>query len=181
MVIEFVTLTCPTCGGKLEVGKDINQFACGHCGNEHVVVRQGGLISLSPVEQNIAQIQKSTDKTAAELAIKRLSEEIHSLNRRYDSLLNRAQLGNYGSILLTHKIAGTLASFSGKRRRKAIEEAPAETIHKVLSDEENRIAGKNVGSEVLAGIEYLKDLIMVKTDLPHKKALLDKNKRIAND
>lgn len=34
---DFVTLSCPTCGGQLQITKDIERFACGHCGNEHIV------------------------------------------------------------------------------------------------------------------------------------------------
>src|SRR5258706_205176 len=40
---DFVTLTCPSCGGRLEITKDVERFACAHCGNEHVVRRAGAL------------------------------------------------------------------------------------------------------------------------------------------
>ena len=39
---DFVTLSCPSCGGKLEVTRDIERFACAHCGREHIVKRTGG-------------------------------------------------------------------------------------------------------------------------------------------
>lgn len=76
---NFVTLTCPSCGGKLEITNDIEQFVCGHCGNEHIVRRGGGIIAIAPVIEGIKKVQAGTDKTASELAIKRLKEEIKVL------------------------------------------------------------------------------------------------------
>ena len=40
---NFVTLTCPSCGGKLEITEDVEKFACGNCGNEHIVNRRGNV------------------------------------------------------------------------------------------------------------------------------------------
>jgi predicted RNA-binding Zn-ribbon protein involved in translation (DUF1610 family) len=37
---DFITLTCPTCGGELEVSPDAPSYVCKHCGNEHVL-KQG--------------------------------------------------------------------------------------------------------------------------------------------
>jgi hypothetical protein len=73
---DFITLTCPTCGGKLQITSDIERFACGHCGNEHIVKRGGGIISLAPVTESMNNIKAGVDKTASELAIKRLLEEL---------------------------------------------------------------------------------------------------------
>ncbi|MFL7795121.1 MAG: hypothetical protein AB8I69_23480 [Anaerolineae bacterium] len=30
--LDSITLTCPSCGGKLQVTNDIDRFACTHCG-----------------------------------------------------------------------------------------------------------------------------------------------------
>ena len=78
-MIEFVALTCPSCGGKLEIAKDIEQFACGYCNAEYIVRRDGSIVSLSPLAENLRKIQSGTDKTASELAIKRLQKEIYNL------------------------------------------------------------------------------------------------------
>ena len=43
---DIVTLTCPTCGGKLEVGKNTSVLKCEHCGNEHLVRREDGAVTL---------------------------------------------------------------------------------------------------------------------------------------
>jgi hypothetical protein len=76
---DFVTLSCPSCGAKLEITSDIDRFACAHCGNEHVVKRGGGLVALAPVVAEIQRVGAGVDKTASELAIRRLTEEIAQL------------------------------------------------------------------------------------------------------
>jgi primosomal protein N' len=73
---DLVTLSCPTCGGKLQITDDIHRFACSHCGNEHIVNRSGGIVSISPVVEGLSKVQAGVDKTAAELAIRRLREDL---------------------------------------------------------------------------------------------------------
>jgi len=95
---DFVTLTCPSCGGKLQITNDIEQFVCGHCGNEHIVRRGGGIIALAPVIESIKKVQTGTDKTASELAIKRLKEELRILESNTRNLIISVvtQWGNDG-------------------------------------------------------------------------------------
>jgi hypothetical protein len=81
-VADFISLTCPSCGGKLQITNDIERFACGHCGNEHIVRRGGGIISLSPVIEQLTSVKAGVDKTASELAIQRLNDEIIILNNK---------------------------------------------------------------------------------------------------
>ena len=70
---DFTTLSCPSCGGKLQITKDIERFSCAHCGTEHLVKRGGGIVHLAPV---LEQVSKGVDNTASELAIARLDKEI---------------------------------------------------------------------------------------------------------
>jgi len=79
----FVTLSCPSCGSKLQVTNDLDRFACGACGNEHVVRRTGGIVSLAPVVEGLLEVKISVDKTASELAIPRLEKEIGQLNSEF--------------------------------------------------------------------------------------------------
>ncbi len=74
----LVALKCPNCAGALKVGPEMSAFACGYCGANVVVKREGGTVSLG-LEAAIAKVQRGTDKTAAELAIKRLLTEIGDL------------------------------------------------------------------------------------------------------
>src|SRR5579859_1760065 len=80
---DFITLSCPTCGGKLQLTNDIERFACAHCGNEHIVRRGGGIVSLAPVVDGLNRVQAGIDKTASELAIGRLRQEIGLLQQRF--------------------------------------------------------------------------------------------------
>jgi predicted RNA-binding Zn-ribbon protein involved in translation (DUF1610 family) len=83
---DFVTLTCPSCGAKLEITPDMDRFACGYCGTEEIVRRAGGAISLAPVVEGLNQVRAGVDKTASELAIKRLREEIAILQVSLDDM-----------------------------------------------------------------------------------------------
>jgi len=85
---KFLTLTCPSCGGKLQITQDVDRFACSYCGVEHIVKRGGGIVSIAPVIESLKRVQEGTDKTASELAIVRLQKEIQSLlEETYDAIL----------------------------------------------------------------------------------------------
>ena len=84
---EFITLSCPSCGGKLEITPDMDRFACAFCGREHIVKRTNSTISLSPVVEAIHHVRIGVDKTAAELAIVRLQKEISELQEQKQKLL----------------------------------------------------------------------------------------------
>lgn len=47
-----------------------------YCGTEYQVKREGGIVALTPIVEEIRKVSVSTDKTASELAIVRLKEEI---------------------------------------------------------------------------------------------------------
>jgi len=82
----FVLLSCPSCGGKLDVYKDMERFACAYCGTEMLAQRRGGTVSLQAVTQAIRSLQNGTDRTAAELAIARYSGELRELQARQSKL-----------------------------------------------------------------------------------------------
>lgn len=73
--ISVIRLGCVGCGAALEIGQDVNQLACGHCGTSQVVQREGGAIHLKELAHTLSRVQAGTDKTAAELAIARLTQE----------------------------------------------------------------------------------------------------------
>ena len=74
-----ITLTCTNCGAPLTIHHDMEVFACGHCGTQLMVDRRGGTVGLKRVEAAIRQLQVGTDRTAAELAVGRLSKELEQL------------------------------------------------------------------------------------------------------
>jgi len=76
---DFVTLTCPSCGGKLQITNDLDRFACRFCGNEFAVRRGSGTVSLSPVIESIRSVKTGVDKATVELSVIRLQNEITEL------------------------------------------------------------------------------------------------------
>ena len=76
---DFITLTCPTCGGKLRITPDLDRFACTHCGNEHVVKRSEGVVALQPLAESLGGLKRATDRTASEMALRRLADELADL------------------------------------------------------------------------------------------------------
>jgi len=74
--VKLVTLKCPNCGGNLSIGISTETFACEYCGANVAVSRDGNTASLHLLSDGLARIQRGTDKAAAELAIRRLTEEV---------------------------------------------------------------------------------------------------------
>lgn len=109
---EFVSLTCPSCGGKLQIGNDVDRFACSYCGSEHVVKRSGGIVSLAPVIEEIRSVKKGVDKTASELAIKRLQEEQNNVRKSIPDN-NPGCLGKIGNLSIAIAIFALLYGFFG--------------------------------------------------------------------
>src|SRR4030042_2633871 len=97
------SLTCPACGGKLQITSDIDRFACEHCGNKHIVQRSGGIVTLSPLIEGLKNVQAGVDKTASELAIIRLKKEIFTLR---NELIQEDKLNNDDIILLNRITIG---------------------------------------------------------------------------
>ncbi len=111
---DFVSLTCPSCNGKLQINKDLSRFACGYCGTEFIVNRGGGVVSLSPVVEGLKRVERGVDRTASELAIVRLTREISVIERRWSEMSSerkkwRIGVGGCGTILL---IVAVIAIYS---------------------------------------------------------------------
>lgn len=88
---DFITLSCPKCGGQLEITPDMDRFACKYCGNEHLVRRSEGRVSLAPVVEGIKRVEEKfdhamigADRMAAEQTIQRLKNELPGLMKQYD-------------------------------------------------------------------------------------------------
>lgn len=73
---KAIAMGCPNCGAGLEITSDIETFACAYCGSTIKVTRHGGTVTLKQFEQAINGIKTSTDRIAAELALKRLGSEL---------------------------------------------------------------------------------------------------------
>lgn len=73
---QIVPLKCSNCGGALDVTPAMDFFACGYCGSQLVVLRNEGTVTLEVAIEAVARIQRGTDRTAAELAVRRLREDL---------------------------------------------------------------------------------------------------------
>jgi len=62
--LVLLTLTCPSCGGALKVNPQEGQAVCGHCGITHLVVSNGGVVTLRAMQQMHAQVQQLVRTTA---------------------------------------------------------------------------------------------------------------------
>ena len=83
---DFISLTCPSCGSKLQITEGIERFTCSSCGNEHIIKRGGGIVSIAPVVEGLKEVKSGVDKTASELAIARLKDEIRELKAEREEL-----------------------------------------------------------------------------------------------
>ncbi|MBT3713978.1 MAG: hypothetical protein HOG15_11560 [Anaerolineae bacterium] len=90
---DYISLTCPSCGSKLQIKKEIERFSCSSCGNEYIVNRGGGIVSLAPVVEGLREIKVGVDKTASELAIKRLKYEIPEFEKKIDQIARSTSSG----------------------------------------------------------------------------------------
>ena len=90
---EYISLRCSSCGNKLQIKKEIERFSCSSCGNEYIVNRGGGIVSLAPVVEGLREIKVGVDKTASELAIKRLKYEIPEFEKKIDQIARSTSSG----------------------------------------------------------------------------------------
>lgn len=96
--MDIIQLTCPNCGGKLQVTQDLERFACAYCGSEHHVKRSGGVASLAPAMDSLAKIKARVEKTESELALQRLREETAEIKAKLDDVNYANQA--FGGIVL---------------------------------------------------------------------------------
>lgn len=74
--MPLLQLSCANCLAPLEIGQDLERFTCSYCGTAQIVERSGGAIATRKIETALKAVQRGTDRTAAELAIPRLTREL---------------------------------------------------------------------------------------------------------
>lgn len=74
--MALLKLNCANCSAPLEIGDDLTRFTCSYCGTPQIVERAGGIVALKKVQSAIHAVQRGTDRTAAELAMPRLANEL---------------------------------------------------------------------------------------------------------
>jgi hypothetical protein len=74
--MKTYALACPRCGAGLKVAELIESFTCSYCDASVRVERGGGIVGLQLLGDEVRRVRAGTDKTAAELAIMRLTKEL---------------------------------------------------------------------------------------------------------
>ena len=87
---DFITLACPSCAGNLKITSDSDRFVCKYCNREHLVRRQGGIVTVAPVIEKLDRIVSGVDRHASELAIVRLKNECREVEEEIEAVK-----GNY--------------------------------------------------------------------------------------
>ncbi len=64
---EIVILACHNCDSQLEIGVEIERFACASCGSQYRVQRGGGLVALIPLVDEGAEIASRSAQVQAEI------------------------------------------------------------------------------------------------------------------
>ncbi len=105
MPVKFVPLSCQNCGGRLEVYEDMTRFACAHCGSEMIAEHRGSTVILNSVQDALQKVQAGTDKTAAELAIVRLRQEISEKDQEIQQAETESETISRGFLLSLGLIA----------------------------------------------------------------------------
>ncbi len=135
-MVDVVALTCRACGSRLQVGGDVEQFACNYCGTEFVVRREGGVVSLAPLVAGLKRIEVGVDRTASELAIQRLrariielrlgiEEQMHWFCEKYGYPPKPPQVSYRGVIATMEGELCRSSAFFGRRRMEELRESIA--------------------------------------------------------
>ena len=74
---KLISLNCPNCSAPIQVSEGTTRFFCMHCGTESVLIFSNG--EYHP--QLLSDIKNGVDRTAAELSLQRLPNEIHELEQ----------------------------------------------------------------------------------------------------
>jgi hypothetical protein len=91
----LLKLSCANCSAPLEIGEDLERFTCSYCGTAQIVERSGGAIATRKIETVLQAVQRGTDRTAAELAIPRLTRELaEAQSARADILATARKSGD---------------------------------------------------------------------------------------
>ena len=80
--MSIIAALCAGCGARLFITPDLNQITCVYCGVIQVVRRNQGVIGLKCIEGAISRVQSGTDRTAVELAIRRIKDDLANASKK---------------------------------------------------------------------------------------------------
>ena len=94
--VHAFALKCPNCGANLTVPRTYDVFACSYCGATIKLAQAGGTVALELIAGHLEGVRRGTDKTAAELMIRRLREDAAVLDGELTDMgTRRTKYENY--------------------------------------------------------------------------------------
>lgn len=76
---DFITLTCPSCGGKMEIPQESPRYRCMYCGNEHI------LREAAPQPTGIRSLARAVAARPAEISIEKESGAVRLVRRWFSA------------------------------------------------------------------------------------------------
>ncbi|HTP08074.1 MAG TPA: zinc ribbon domain-containing protein [Anaerolineae bacterium] len=73
---NLITLTCPSCGGRLEVTNNTERYVCAHCGNTHIV---------DPGER-AESLANEVEQMRLKMDIRQVEEDLTTLRERLTAI-----------------------------------------------------------------------------------------------
>lgn len=98
---DFITLQCPSCGGKLSVGNNVLSLKCEHCGVEHIIRREAGEVTLESYAR--CPICNRNDKAEKVSAILR-SQTLSAQGVAYQTVTTHVNTG-FGTTPISQQVA----------------------------------------------------------------------------
>ena len=119
---DFITLSCPSCGARLQVNKEKGTYTCEYCGVDHLIRPENQVVVTQNSDpEEMKSIKKVMDKTNSEMAIKRLSEEIKEIDQKIAEVKAKNTEKSAGCVVfviffigLFGLLAGIISLFQGE-------------------------------------------------------------------
>jgi len=91
---DVITVSCPSCGAKLEPTQDIDSCSCVYCGNRYFVTRTGSVAHIEAVISSVGEILGEIGSTASKSATRQVGDKLATLMIERDSIQARITLLN---------------------------------------------------------------------------------------
>lgn len=116
---QTLKINCPSCGGTSSQMAGVIDFKCDYCGTRYSVNQASHSLHLIPVLESMQVIQTSVDRTATELAIRRLRDDIFQIESQlyqfageYDFLKPIVEAKGFKAILRKFRWLSVIAFFA---------------------------------------------------------------------
>lgn len=84
--MNLITLKCSNCSASLKLSDKLNRFICNYCGTEQLLSHNASGFFFKRLEEKMESLEKATEKGNAELALKRLREDMDCKTRQLEAV-----------------------------------------------------------------------------------------------